>query len=94
MISSYGKEKFRSFLLFAYKKIFYTFTHYYVTRKESQTETSGSMKSHFLFLEDDDDKKTAIYNGLFGYDYYCIGKPNVANLLYKNYRYCTSGYGK
>lgn len=57
-----------------------------------QEENSRNTKSGFVFLEDDNDQKVAIYYCFSRYDYFFISEFNLADLLYKNYRYCTNKY--
>ena len=94
VISSYGEETFRSFLLYAYKKLFYTFTHYHVKRRESKTDTSKYTKSNFVFLETDYEEKIAIYHGSSLNDCRFFSELGFANLLYKDYRYRTDKHSK
>jgi hypothetical protein len=64
-----------------------------VKRKQTPTATSKkdrSTKSNLVFLEDDNDKETAIYCSYYRYDYVIISKFDFANLLYQNSRYRTN----
>ena len=62
-------------------------------RKQTPTATSkkdGSMKSAFVFLENDDGKETTVYHCSHRYDYRIISDVDFADILYQNSRYRTN----
>ena len=75
-------------------RIFTYIIYYHVKRREEENKHSRDTKSNFLLSKNDNDQKTGIYWGIFGYDYYLINKFAATDLLYKDHRYCTSGYSK
>gem|GEM_PF-5928006 len=62
--------------------------YYHVNRQEQ--EKYLSTKSDFVFLENDYDKKMAVYCIGYWYCYHFIIKFDASDILYKNSRYRTS----
>jgi hypothetical protein len=86
MISSYGTEKIRSFLLFSCKRCFIISPYYHVTGLQEEQDYR-SAKSDFVFLEDDDDEKTTVHYRYRRYGFCIISKLDSPHLLYQDRRY-------
>ena len=68
-----------------------------MTHKQTPTAThkkDRSMKSAFIFLENDDGKETTVYHCCCWYDYRIISELDSADILHQNSRYRTNRYRK
>lgn len=94
MISNYGTEKIRSFLLYSYKRYFIISPQYHVRRSQQEEQNYRSKKSDFVFSENDEGKETTVYCRYCRYDFGIISKFDLADLLHQNRRYRPSRWWK